>query len=185
MTSGDVSDATPDFCAPNLTQHQREEMLRRSWMANDGLWFYQTVTALGVDKANDLNGEVVREFARQEMTRLMRAVGIDRVQTIEQYHALMEVARDVYLGSLMDYDDRITGDTHDIKVRKCFAYLGVRRAGVDKVYRCGPGARVKGWLDAMGLHDGIEPDVGLCQMAHHGACTYKIHTGLASQAPVV
>lgn len=181
MSSGDVSDATPGFRAPHLTQHQREEMLRRSWMANDGLSFYQTATALGVDKANELNGDVVREFARQEMARLMRAAGIDRVQTIEQYHALMQSARDIYLGSLMNYDDQIIGEIHDIKVRKCFAYLGVRRAGIDKEYRCGPGARVKGWLDAMGLHDGIEPNVGLCQMAHHGVCTYKIHTGLASQ----
>ena len=80
----------------------------------------------------------------------------------------------------MDYDDRIIDGTHDIEVRKCFAYLGVRRAGIDKVYRCGPGARVQGWLDAMGLEDGIEPEVGLCQMAHTGACTYKIRTGLSA-----
>lgn len=178
MTTSDIGRTTSDIDDVGLTQVQREELLRRSWMANDGLWFYHTATALGVDKANELNGQVVQEFARQEMRRLMRAVGIERVETVEQYSLLMSLTRDIYLGSLMDYNDDISDGTHNIEVQKCFAYLGVRRAGVDKVYQCGPGARVKGWLDAMGLPDGIEPGVGLCQMAHSGACSYKIHTGL-------
>lgn len=182
MTSSDIGNVADDLTGHNLTQEQREEMLRRSWMANDGLWFYHTATTLGIDKANELNGEVVREFARQEMRRLMRSVGIDRVETIDQYLALMQLTRDIYLGSLMDYDDQIVDGTHDIDVRKCFAYLGVRRAGIDKVYRCGPGARVQGWLDAMGLQDGIQPEVGLCQMAHKGSCSYQIHTGLSAQS---
>jgi hypothetical protein len=157
-----------------LTQDEREELLRRSWMASDGLWFYQTAQALGLDGANSANSEVVREFARQEMRRLMQVLGVDKVETAAQYHELFRIASELYLGSLFGSDESLDGDVHDIEVKTCFAYMGVKRAGIDKDYHCGPGERLTGWLQGMGLAATITPEVGLCQMAHTGRCHYQV-----------
>jgi hypothetical protein len=161
----------------NLTGTEREELLRRSWMATDGLWFYQTAQALGLDRANAANIQVIRQFARQEMRRLMRSLGLEKVETAEQYHELFRAAVELYLGSLFKADESLDGDTHHITVTTCFAYKGVKRAGIDKEYHCGPGERLTGWLQEMELPAQIEPSVGLCQMAHTGSCHYQIKVG--------
>jgi hypothetical protein len=143
-------------------------------MTNDGLWYYQAVQTRGVEAANEMNAEVVREFGRQEMRRLMRALEITKVHSVEQYLRLFESAVELYLGSLLDSESSFTANTHDITIKTCFAYKGVKRAGIEKVYHCGPGERLLGWLDAMEVPAELEPGVGLCQMAHTGSCGYLV-----------
>jgi hypothetical protein len=160
-----------------LSREEREELIRRSWMANDGLWFYQVAQTAGVDGANEANIEVVREFGRQEMRRLMRTLDITEVTTTEQYWHLFHAAMDLYLGSLFEADESLDGDEHQIAVTTCFAYKGVKRAGIEKEYHCGPGERLTGWLQAMNLPARIDPGVGRCQLAHTGSCSYRIVIG--------
>jgi hypothetical protein len=167
----------------DLTAEQREELLRRSWMANDGLWFYQVSLGGGVEAANEANTRVVREFAKQEMRRLMRVLGISKVETVEQYRQLYETAVDLFLGSLFTAEGDIAGDVQEINVSQCFAHLGVTRAGIADVYHCGPGERLTGWLEAMGLDAEITPGVGLCQMHHTGSCGYRVALNLAADRP--
>src|SRR2546421_653258 len=129
-----------------LNQTQREELLRRSWMATDGLWFYQTAQSSGIDGANEANTQVVREFGRQEMIRLMRSLGIEKVETVPQYREWFRTAVDLYLGSLFAADESFEEGTQHLEVSTCFAYKGVKRAGIDMDYHCGPGERLTGWL---------------------------------------
>ncbi|GGJ82754.1 hypothetical protein GCM10011583_12950 [Streptomyces camponoticapitis] len=188
--SADPTPATPTRATgtpatgptPELTATQREELLRRSWMATDGLWYYQTAMSGGIDGANEANIAVVREFGRQEMVRLMRGLGIEKVETVEQYRRLFQAAVDLYLGSLFEAEESFDDGTHDLKVITCFAYKGVKKAGIDKVYHCGPGERLTGWLKAMELPDDIDPDVGLCQMAHTGSCGYRLKVDLPHES---
>ncbi|WP_116210988.1 DUF6125 family protein [Streptomyces olivoreticuli] len=171
--------AAPQDPAP-LTATEREELLRRSWMATDGLWYYQTAQARGIDGANEANIQVVREFGRQEMRRLMRSLGITKVETAEQYRTLFSTAVDLYLGSLFEAEESVEGDVHTMNVSVCFAYKGVQKAGIDKVYHCGPGERLTGWLQAMDMPTALDPAVGLCQMAHTGSCSYRLKVILPS-----
>ncbi|MFE6776685.1 DUF6125 family protein [Streptomyces sp. NPDC057702] len=166
----------------SLTSEQREELLRRSWMATDGLWFYQTATQRGIDGANEANIEVVREFGRQEMVRLMRGLGVEKVETVEQYRRLFQTAVDLYLGSLFAARETFEDGVQHLAVSTCFAHKGVQRAGIDKIYHCGPGERLTGWLQAMGLPAEIDPGVGLCQMAHTGACSYRLKLSLPHES---
>ncbi|WP_441245695.1 DUF6125 family protein [Kitasatospora sp. McL0602] len=165
-----------------LTAIQREELLRRSWMATDGLWFYQTAMAKGVDGANEANIQVVREFGRQEMVRLMRSLGIEKVETFEQYQELYHSAVELYLGSLFTAEDTFEGTTHTMDVSACFAHKGVERAGIAKEYHCGPGERLTGWLQAMDLPAALQPGVGLCQKAQSGSCSYLLQIELPPRA---
>lgn len=158
---------------PELSPAQRENLLRRSWMTNDGLWYYQAFANYGPEVANRCNIAVVREFGRFEMRRLLRALGITRV-TAWQYHRIFQIAVDLYVGGLFSYTDSFDGNTHEIRVKSCFAYSGVARAGVAKVYHCGPLERVLGWFEALKLPVKISPEVGLCQMAHCGQCVYTL-----------
>jgi hypothetical protein len=166
-----------------LTAEQREELLRRSWMATDGLWFYQTALAKGIEGANEANIQVVREFGRQEMVRLMRSLGIEKVETLEQYQQLYRSAVELYLGSLFSAEDTFEGGEHTVAVSSCFAHKGVQRAGIDKEYHCGPGERLTGWLQAMDLPTALSPAVGLCQLAHTGSCGYRLTVSLPSAQP--
>ncbi|QKV96150.1 hypothetical protein HUT19_34185 [Streptomyces sp. NA02950] len=165
-----------------LTATEREELLRRSWMATDGLWYYQTATKSGIDGANEANIQVVREFGRQEMVRLMRGLGIEKVETLEQYRRLFQAAVDLYLGSLFAAEESFEDRTQHLKVSTCFAYKGVKRAGIEKDYHCGPGERLTGWLQAMDLPAEIDPGVGLCQMAHTGSCGYRLTVDLPRES---
>ncbi|MFQ5968824.1 MAG: hypothetical protein ACE5MI_14665, partial [Acidimicrobiia bacterium] len=167
---------------PELSPTQRENLLRRSWMANDGFWFYQTFANYGPDVANKLNVAVVREFGRLEMRRLLRALGISEITSAAQYRRLFQVAVKLYVGDLFDYEESFEGTTHHIRVKSCFAYTGVNRAGVAKVYHCGPFERVLGWFEAMKLPMKLDPDVGLCQKAHSGGCAYSLSVELPEDA---
>ncbi|MBC3985403.1 hypothetical protein H8N01_23190 [Streptomyces sp. AC536] len=162
----------------HLTATEREELLRRSWMATDGLWYYQTATQRGIDGANEANIQVVREFGRQEMVRLMRSLGVEKVETVEQYRRLFQTAVELYLGSLFAARESYADGVQHLEVSTCFAYKGVKRAGIEKVYHCGPGERLTGWLQAMDLPAEIDPGVGLCQLAHTGACNYRLTVAL-------
>jgi len=159
---------------PELSAAQRENLLRRSWMTNDGLWFYQAFVNYGPDVANSWNTTVVREFGRLEMRRLLRALGIQRVTSPAQYYRVFQLAVDLYVGDLFDYEDTFDGTTHQIRVKSCFAFTGVSKAGVAQVYHCGPFERVVGWFQAFRLPVKISPEVGLCQMAHCGECSYTL-----------
>ena len=175
MSAGPGSSTpTSAISASSLSALQREELLRRSWMTTDSQWFYQTAQARGIDAANETNTQVLREFGRQEMRRLMRALQITAVETVEQYYELFQVAVELYLGSLFEAQESVEDGTHHITVTKCFAYTGAKKAGIDKVYHCGPGERLTGWLQAMQLPAEFDPSVGLCQMAHTGVCSYRV-----------
>jgi len=95
------------------------------------------------------------------------------VRSVEQYLALFHTAAELFLTGIFEYGESVEGHAHRLEVRRCLAYEGVERAGLAAQYHCGPGERARGWLDALGLQPAIEPAVGLCQMAHSGACAYR------------
>jgi len=159
---------------PELSAAQRENLLRRSWMTNDGLWFYQAFVNNGSDAANGWNTAVVREFGRLEMRRLLRTLGFTKVTSPAQYYRVFQLAVGLYVGDLFDYEDAFDGTTHQIHVKRCFAFTGVSKAGVAQVYHCGPFERVLGWFEALRLPVKISPEVGLCQMAQCGECRYTL-----------
>jgi hypothetical protein len=159
---------------PELSAVQREDLLRRSWMTNDGLWFYQAFVNYGSEVANTWNTTVVREFGRLEMRRLLRALGLQKVTSPEQYYRVFQLAVNLYVGDLFTYEDTFDGTTHQIHIKSCFAFTGVSRAGVAEVYHCGPFERVTGWFDALRLPVKVSPGVGLCQKAHCGQCHYTL-----------
>jgi hypothetical protein len=156
----------------DLPAARREELLRRSWIANDAFWFYEVTRALGIEQANRLNGGVIRSFARLEIARVLRALGLAGIGSFGEYLRLFRVLADLFLTGTFVYEETVDGETQRLEVKKCFAYEGVARAGLAKDYHCGPGERALGWFEGLGLSVAVEPPVGRCQMAHGGTCRY-------------
>jgi hypothetical protein len=155
-----------------LAAGRREELLRRSWIANDAFWFYEVARGLGIEQANRSNAAVIRSSARLEVTRALRALGLNGPRSFDEYLRLFRVLADLFLTGTFSYEETAEGDTHRLRVKKCFAYEGVERAGLAKQYHCGPGERALGWFEGLGIPVTVEPPVGLCQMAQRGTCTY-------------
>ncbi|SRR6266851_4552681 len=157
---------------------EREALLRRSWAVNDALWFYEVFARYGIDVANAVNAIVVRGFGRDEMRRLTQTLGLRTITALDRYREVFRLALDLYVGDSFLYEDWIEGSTHHIRVHRCLAFEGVARAGIAKQYRCGPLERARGWFDALKLDVAVTPDIGLCQMAHQGRCSYALRVDL-------
>jgi hypothetical protein len=157
-----------------LSSETRERLLRGSAVSNDGLWFYAAVRAVGIEQANELNADVVRRFSALEMVRLMRHLGVTEIDGPEALRELLELALELFVGDGFQADLEAIEGKVSLRVNRCFAYDGVRRAGLEKEYRCGPGQRLLGWLTGVEAEASVTPAVGLCQMAHLGRCGYAI-----------
>lgn len=157
-----------------LSPAVRERSLRDSQVANDAFWFYAVQKLAGVDVANRLNGEVVRQFGCIEMARLLRQLRVEPAVDAAGLLALLEQALELFVKDLFQADVTRDGDRIHLRVRRCFAFEGVRRAGLEHCYRCGPGQRLLGWLAVAADGALISPEVDLCQMANTGACAYTV-----------
>jgi hypothetical protein len=157
-----------------LSAAVRERSLRDSQVANDAFWFYAVHQFAGVEVANRLNGEVVRQFGRIEMARLLRQLRVEPAVDAAGLFALLEQALELFVKDLFQADVTREGDQIHLRVRRCFAFEGVRRAGLEHCYRCGPGQRLLGWLAVAADQTQISPEVDLCQMAKTGACAYRL-----------
>jgi hypothetical protein len=115
------------------------------------------------------------------MARLLRSLGKVSIDTMETYRQIFTLATEMFVKDIFDYEEEIDGCKHTLKVNRCFAYDGVKRAGMADTYACGPGQRALGWLDAMRIPCTVTPEVGLCQMAHSGRCTYAFELTLKGE----
>jgi hypothetical protein len=165
---------TPYEASPVLSSAERERLLRQTATANDGLWFYAVNGELGIEAANRLNAEVVRKFATLEMARLLRALRCENVADQQTFVSLLRQALELFVDGLFEASLEESPGKLRLRVERCFAYEGVRRANLHLCYRCGPGQRLLGWLAALDVPSAVSPEVGLCQMAHRGQCEYDV-----------
>jgi hypothetical protein len=157
-----------------LSPAARERSLRDSQVANDAFWFYAVYEVAGVELANRLNEKVVRQFGSLEMARLLRQLRVEAVSSAASLLALLESALELFVKDVFQADLAREGNRVHLRVQRCFAYEGVRRAGLEGCYRCGPGQRLKGWLSVAAPNTRISPEVELCQMAKVGTCAYTL-----------
>jgi hypothetical protein len=57
---------------------------------------------------------------------------------------------------------------------ECFAYKGMRRAGLLDGYECGVVYRIQCWMEALGTRHDIDPPVGRCRMTPDAGCVTEI-----------
>ncbi len=167
---------------------QQRQLLIRSWMTHDAMWFVAAVQELGIERANTLNLRAVRSMAVIEVRRLRKLLGLREISSLQDVRDFFDGALEVVMGDFMDFELQWTetADAFTVRFERCFAYEGVQRIGVVDNYHCGIFPRLDAWLDALAVGWTVEPAAQiLCAMHQHGSCerTYRLHLDAPNHGP--
>jgi hypothetical protein len=111
-----------------VSPEKRARMLALLAMAWDGQWFLKVYDAYGWEAAARLNARVRAAFGRIEMRRMMRALGKQAADDLEDaVQIIMAYFQDVLAAG---FDAKFTseGDHAEITVTRCAALAGAKQA---------------------------------------------------------
>ncbi len=148
-----------------------KELLVKGWMTHDAMWFYNCLQACGIEKTNKINKAAVSAMAAIEIKRVQKAVGVEKLNTFDEFKRFFEIAMKIATGEFMKYT--YSSPAHNIihgEWKSCFAYEGVKGLGVIDQYECGIMLRIETWLDTLGIRYEVEPKVTGCMMHTDGKC---------------
>jgi hypothetical protein len=162
-----------------LSGSQRETLLIKCWMSHDARWFMAVAQQYGVRATNHINQIAAHEIGKVEARRVVRALQLPQITTLEDFL----VAQEVFIGllgpDLLEYGvNKVSDTSYRVNVRRCFAHQNAQRAGILDRYECGIFARVTGWLDGLGLTYESNPPLGKCLKAQGHECIYNITLGV-------
>ncbi len=158
-----------------LSFDTEKDLLIKGWMSHDARWFMAVAKHFGIDEANRLNQLVCRELGQVEMKRYMKTLGLSPAKDLEAFLALSKAALALYGSGLAEYEIKtLDHQSYEMRLKRCFAYENIVRAGIKDQYECGILARVQGWIDAQGLKHELDPPLGKCMMVSGRECSYTI-----------
>jgi hypothetical protein len=158
-----------------LEKNELKEILIKNRMTHDAMWFYHCLQECGIERTNKINKAAVRAMGIIEIRRIQRAVGIEKVETFDDFRSLFEAAWDIVRADFMKSSfnlpskNILRGD-----FERCFAYEGIKQIGVIEQYQCGIFERIYGWFDGMGIKYSVSPQVAGCMMHTDGKCFREI-----------
>ena len=154
-----------------LKQDEVKEILIKNWMSHDAMWFYNCLQECGIEQTNKINKAAVRAMGMIEIQRIQKALGIDKVETFEDFKLLSDATWSIVKGKFMKFSysypekNVLRGD-----FERCFAYEGIKQIGAIERYQCGIFERIYGWFDGMGIKYSVSPQVEGCMMHTDGKC---------------
>lgn len=168
----------------NMAREDIVDLLNRSWMTHDGMWFYHCFQECGIETANRLNKAAIRSLAPMEMTRMKKALGAswEQVESFEQFKDFFLHAARLCIPPFMNgrMDTSRENVLHwEFVPKNCFAYKGMSRIGAIGRYECGVIYRLACWFDALGLAYRVTPEITSCQMLSGDTCAgdFVFHFG--------
>lgn len=165
-----------------LSPAEREALIIKCWMSHDARWFMAVAREYGMEAANRVNQAAAREIGNVEAPRVLRALQLPPVETIDDCLLAQEIVIGLFGPELLGYEVIKVGDnTYQVHVKRCFAEENATRAGVAEQYECGIFARCSGWLEALGIEYEMTPPLGKCVKAQGQECirtfTFKLNPG--------
>jgi hypothetical protein len=159
----------------NMAKDEIIDLLNRSWMTHDGMWFYHCFQEFGIETANRLNKAAIRSLAPLEMARMKKALGItgDKIETFDEFKSFFMNAAKLCIPPFMNgkMDTSCENVLHwEFAPKNCFAYKGMTRIGAIDNYECGVIYRLACWFDALGLTYRATPEITACQMLSGDTC---------------
>ena len=82
-----------------ISKKEIRDLLGKGWLTHDGMWFYHTFQALGIETANELNKAAIKSLAPIEVKRIKRLLGIstENIVSINDLEAFMHDALEITL----------------------------------------------------------------------------------------
>jgi len=154
-----------------LKKKELKEILIKNWMSHDALWFYHCWQECGIEKTNKINKAAVRAMGMIEIRRIKKAIGMDKIETFEDFKTLMDAVWGVVKGDFMKFSYKFP--SHNVlrgEMENCFAYEGIKQIGAIDNYQCGIFERIYGWFDGLGIKYSVSPQVDGCMMHTDGRC---------------
>lgn len=153
------------------------DLLGKGWLTHDGLWFFLTCRAFGIDKANALNRAAIKSLAPIETERAKRVLKIGKA-TIDNFPELMDfiaAALEVTLPDSVFTKFHLSSPSKDLihwewEKGQCFAFKGMKQNGLIDQYHCGVIYRIECWLEALGVRYSMRTKIDACLMNEEGAC---------------
>ena len=161
-----------------LSASDREALLIKNWMSHDARWFMAVAAECGMQATNRLNQRAAQEVGKVEARRIVRALGLPPVSTVDDYLLVQEVFINLLGPDLLDYRvARAGANAFQLHVERCFAHDNAARAGVAREVACGIFARLTGWIEAVGFGCQMQPCLDTCLMARGEACAHTVTLG--------
>lgn len=159
----------------HLAPSERESLINKCWMSHDARWFMAAAAEFGMAAANRLNKAAVRDTAKVEVGRIVRALQLPPPRSIEDCMLVQEVMIGLFGPDVLDYEVTKADDsTYRVLVKRCFACDNATRADVADEYECGVFARVAGWFEGLGIDCVVTPPLGKCLKLAGGECLHTI-----------
>jgi hypothetical protein len=168
-----------------LSPSEREALLIRCWISHDARWYMAVARECGMRFVNRLNQIAAHEIGKVEIRRVVHALQLPSVTTVDDYLLTQEVLLGLFGPDLIDYHViKLGDDAYQIHVRRCFANENAVRADIAEHYECGVFARVTGWLEALGLEYEMTPSLGRCLKVEGRECVYSFSLTVESSSGV-
>ena len=157
-----------------ISKQDLKEVLSKTWLTHDAMWFALSVETIGIEKTNSINRKAARRMSQIEAKRLSKVFNIGKITNVKELIGFMQKALNIVGGEFMKYEYKIIDErTIIFDTTKCFAYEGVSKLGVISGYECGVFERMEGWFDFFNISYNKEPNEIKCLMYLHGACSKK------------
>ena len=159
----------------SLSFDVQKDLLVKGWMSHDARWYMAVAEHFGIQASNRLNQMVTRELGRVEMKRFMKVLNLFTPKNMEEHVKLMNAAISLYGPDLIEYEVKILDhQSYEMRLKRCFAYENIVRAGIKDQYECGIFSRLQGWIDAQGLEHDLIPPLAKCMKVFGKECRYRI-----------
>ena len=159
----------------SLKKDELKEILIKNWMSHDATWFYNCLQECGIEKTNKINKAAVRAMGMIEIKRIQKALGMDKVETFEDFKLLSDATWGIVKGKFMKFSYSYPAkNVLRGGFESCFAYEGIKQIGAIEQYQCGIFERIYGWFDGIGMKYSVSPQVEGCMMHSEGRCFREI-----------
>lgn len=158
-----------------MSKTELRETIGKGWITHDGMWFAHSLMTHGIEETNRLNRAAIKSMAEIELRRFMETLDVskDDLQTFSVFRDFFSNVREVMIPDFMNVTFRFEApDTihWQFTGKGCFAYNGVRRAGIQAQYECGPLYRVQCWLEILEIPYTMTPEITTCITPDKGHC---------------
>ena len=157
----------------DLDNKEIKELLIKSWMTHDGMWFFHSLNEIGIEKTNKINKTASKSLGMTEIARFKKALNVNKIENIDDLKLFLAKVNEIVKADFMKFSYDFTGEgILRFEMHKCFAYEGVKRIGAIDGYNCGIYNRIDGWLEGLDLRYEVNPEVEGCLM-HQGKKCFR------------